>query len=195
MNDRLRVQMSFLNELERLKTVYRRNRVVDRSRHENSAEHSWHLAVMALVLSEHADVKDLDLWRVVKMLLLHDVVEVYAGDTWAYDEGETASQSQREEMAARKLFALLPNDQADEFLGLLREFADRSSPEGAFAASIDALQPLSNHLLSGRSGDDNPAPACTQVLQKKNHIGGSSSALWRLAQELIEESRARGLYV
>ena len=187
--------MNFLNELEKLKTVYRRNRVVDRSRYENSAEHSWHIAVMALVLAEHAEVKGLDMWRVVKMLLLHDVVEVYAGDTWAYDEGEATSQSQREEKAARKLFSLLPNEQSDEFLELLREFEGRSSPEGAFAASIDALQPLSNHLLTGRSGDDNPAPACEQVVKRKSHIKQSSSTLWHLAEEIIELSRKRGLYV
>jgi len=83
MSERLHAQMNFLNELEKLKAVYRRNKVSDRSRCENSAEHSWHVAMMALVLAEHADTSELDLWRVVKMLLIHDVVEIYAGDTWA----------------------------------------------------------------------------------------------------------------
>lgn len=153
MRERLQAQMKFLNELEKLKAVYRRNKVSDRSRCENSAEHSWHVAMMALVLAEHADTSELDLWRVVKMLLIHDVVEIYAGDTWAYDEGGATTQQQKESLAAETLFGLLPDDQAREFLSLRREFEERSTAEAAFAASIDAFQPLSNHLLSGRAGD------------------------------------------
>jgi putative hydrolase of HD superfamily len=191
---RLRSQMAFLNELEKLKTVYRRNRTVDRSRQENTAEHSWHVAMMAIVLLEHADTRDMDLWKIVKMLLIHDIVEIVAGDTWLYDSTSPLQQNEEEEKAAQKLFSLLPSDQADEFLKLWREFNERSSPEAAFAAGIDALQPLANHLASGEQGDVVSTPSVQQVVERKRHIENSSRVLWQAAQELIQESVKKGLY-
>lgn len=186
--------MNFLNELEKLKGVYRRNRVFDRSRGESSAEHSWHIALMAFVLAEHVDNAEVDIWKVVKMLLVHDVVEIYAGDTWAYDTSGNLSRQEREDSAAAKLFSLLPNDQAAEFEALRKEFDEGATPEAAFAASIDALQPLSNHLLSGKKGDDEPAPRQKDVLRRKSHIEKSSRSLWDLAQSLIRDSAQLGLY-
>jgi putative hydrolase of HD superfamily len=194
MDDRLGSQMRFLNEIEKLKLVYRRNKLVDRSRGENSAEHSWHVAMMAMVLAEHVDGQRLDVWRVVKMLLIHDLVEIYAGDTWLYDEAGALEQGDKEEMAAKRLFSLLPSDQAQEMLELRREFEERSTPEGAFAASVDALQPLTNYLLSGQAGDSDPAPARERVVERKRHIEASSVRLWGLAKDLIEKSVERGLY-
>jgi putative hydrolase of HD superfamily len=186
--------MNFLNELEKLKGIYRRNKVLDRSRGESSAEHSWHIAVMAFVLAEHVDTDEINLWKVVKMLLLHDIVEVYAGDTWAYDISGNLSQQEREDRAAAKLFSLLPDDQAVEFEALRKEFDEGATPEAAFAASIDALQPLSNHLLSGKKGDDEPAPSRNDVLRRKSHIEKTSRSLWELAQGLIHDSVQHGLY-
>lgn len=194
MTDRLQAQMNFLNELEKLKNVYRRNKVLDRSRGETTAEHSWHIALMAFVLSEHVDQGKIDIWRVVKMLLIHDVVEIYAGDTWIYDDAGILSQQEREDNAASKLFTLLPHDQAGEFEALRKEFDARETPEAAFAASIDALQPLSNYLLSGKRGDHDPTPRKEDVLRRKGHIEKSSQTLWELAQSLIHESTQLGLY-
>ena len=194
MTTRLRSQINFLNEIEKLKLVSRRNKTIDRSRAENSAEHSWHVAIMAMILVEHTDSHGLNLLRVLKMLLIHDLVEIHAGDTWAYDASSTQNQEQRERDSAHKLFSLLPGDQRDELNALWREFEDRKTPEARFAASLDALQPLTNHLLSGSPEDDHPLPACADVVNRKSHIASSSKSLWGYAQEIIEESARRGLY-
>jgi putative hydrolases of HD superfamily len=194
MEDRLRRQVAFLNEIERLKVIYRRNRTLDPSRWESSAEHSWHVALMALVLSEHADSDALDLFKVVRMLLIHDLVEIYAGDTWLYDAKARETQAEGESLAASRLFRLLPDDQAAEFQALWQEFESRSSPEAAYAAAIDGLQPLANHLLTGDPKADEVRPSKADVLARKRHMGESSGALWRLAQSLIEASTRKGLY-
>ena len=194
MNERLTQQLTFLTEIEKLKIVYRRNRTVDRSRFENSAEHSWHVALMALVLAEHADTPDLDLFKVVKMLLIHDLVEIYAGDTWLYDVAATNTQAEREQAGASTLYALLPATQANEFTALWEEFTARSTPEAKFAAAIDALQPLVNHLLTGSPDDDGPRPPVAAVLARKQPIGESAPALWELAKHIIAQSAQRGLY-
>jgi putative hydrolases of HD superfamily len=194
MNDRLTQQTAFLSEIEKLKTIYRRNRTIDRARFENSAEHSWHLALMAIVLCEHADQPGLDLFKVVKMLLIHDLAEIHAGDTWLYDTEAVASQQQREDAGAETLFGLLPSEQGDKLNSLRREFDARITPEARFAVAIDALQPLANHVLTGRPDDEDPKPHATEVLARKRHIEESSVVLWELAQRLISQSAADGLY-
>lgn len=194
MDSRLTQQLAFLDEIERLKVVYRRNRTLDRSRQENSAEHSWHVAMFALVLAEHGSAPDLDLFKVIRMLLIHDLVEVHAGDTWIYDGAAVSGQARTEEAAAAKLFGMLPADQVTEFMSLWLEFEQRESAEAKFAASLDSLQPLSNHLLSGDPHDEGPRPGALEVMDKKRHIAASSEKLWEAAQELIRESAVRGLY-
>jgi len=191
--ERLHEQIQFLNEIEKLKVVYRRNKTVAPVRFENSAEHSWHVALMALLLSEHANNDALDLLKVVKMLLIHDLVEIYAGDTWLYDVDAAARQGDKEAAAADKLFALLPADQATEFRSLWDEFEARESAEATYAASIDALQPLLNHLLTSEQPEE-PRPTTLDVLQRKRHIAHGSEALWAVAQAVIEQSTAEGLY-
>lgn len=193
-NDRLTQQLAFLNEIEKLKLVYRRNKTVDQSRYENSAEHSWHVALMALMLAEHTDAPSIDLFKVLKMLLIHDLVEVYAGDTWLYDDQATLVQAENETIAAKRLFELLPDDQAAEFHQLWHEFVKRATPEAAFAAAIDGLQPLLNHLLSGNPEDQEVLISRADVLRRKQYIEASSHTLWNVAQAVIEESTKRGLY-
>lgn len=192
--DRITQQLAFLNEIEKLKLVYRRNKTVDQSRYENSAEHSWHVALMALILAEHTDAPAIDLFKVLKMLLIHDLVEVYAGDTWLYDDQATLVQAENETIAAKRLFELLPDDQAAEFHQLWHEFIDRATPEAAFAAAIDGLQPLLNHLLSGNPEDQEVLISRADVLRRKQYIAASSHTLWNVAQAVIEESTRRGLY-
>ncbi len=194
MSERLESQMRFLGEVERLKTVYRQNKTVDGSRYENSAEHSWHVALMAIVLIEHADNSSLDLSKIVTMLLLHDLVEIYAGDTWAYDSEALQDQEVRERDAAQRVFSLLPADQAERFQALWKEFEARDTPEGSFAAAIDALQPLSNHLQSATTENGYEPLEESRVLERKRHIGLSSQALWETAQQIVKASTARGLY-
>ncbi|HEY0735232.1 MAG TPA: HD domain-containing protein [Herpetosiphonaceae bacterium] len=193
-SDRLAQQLAFLNEVEKLKLVYRRNKTVDQARYENSAEHSWHIALMALILAEHADAPNIDLFRVLKMLLIHDLVEIYAGDTWLYDLQATQIQAENETIAARRLFELLPEDQAAELHDLWSEFVARETAEAAFAAAIDGLQPLLNHLLSGTPDDQEGVPSRGDVLRRKQYIAASSHTLWDVAQTVIEESTNRGLY-
>ena len=192
--DRLASQVAFLNEVERLKVVYRRNRTIEPSRWESSAEHSWHVALMAWVLSEHSNSDSLDMFKIVRMLLIHDLVEIYAGDTWLYDVEASDAQGAEEASSASRLFALLPEDQAAEFESLWQEFEARSSPEARYAAAIDGLQPLTNHLLTGDATTDEDRPGRADVLARKRHIGESSDALWQLAQSVIEASTKVGLY-
>ncbi len=194
MNERLTQQLVFLNEIEKLKIVYRRNRTLDRVRFENSAEHSWHVALMALVLAEHANTRDLDLFKVVKMLLIHDLVEIYAGDTWLFDVAAADTQAAREQAGASTLYALLPATQASEFTALWEEFSARNTAEAKFAVAIDALQPLANHLLTGSPDDDGPRPQVAAVLAHKQQIGESAPALWELAKSIIAQSAQSGLY-
>ena len=190
MNDeRLSRQIDFLGEIEKLKTVSRANRTTD-GRAENSAEHSWHVALMALLLAEHADA-DLDWLRVTRMLLVHDIVEIDAGDTWLY-AADQGSKPEAENRAAERLYALLPDDQYADYLLLWREFEARETDEAKFAAAIDGLQPLLNHLLTGRA--DERVIAAGEVLAKKAYIRDCAPALWPLVERLVRDSRDKGLY-
>src|SRR6056297_294642 len=149
---RLEQQVAFILEIDRLKTIYRRTYLTDTSRFENSAEHSWHIAVMAMLLAEHANTLEVDQLRVIKMLLIHDLVEIDAGDTFAYDTAAHADKAAREQAAADRLFGLLPADQAAEFRALWDEFESRQTPEAKFAGALDRLQPLLHNLYThGRS--------------------------------------------
>ncbi len=196
MTERLKRQLSFLDEVEKLKLVYRRNRTIDRTRFENSAEHSWHVALTALILAEHADTQQMDMFKVIRMLLIHDLVEIYAADTWLYDSNGTRDQAAREHHSAVTLFGQLPEEQGEQFLALWREFEARSTPEAAFAAAIDALQPLSNHVLSADPAEHIEwKPPKDTVLDHKRHIQDGSAALWTVAQQLIDHGTELGLYL
>lgn len=145
---RLDQQMAFLTEIDRLKSVIRATTLCDGSRMENSAEHSWHIALYALVLSEHAETP-LDTGKVLKMLLLHDLVEIDAGDAPVFGTHDAADMALREAAAADRIFGLLPDDQADAFRALWDEFEANATPEAQFAKSIDRMQPPMQNLASG----------------------------------------------
>jgi len=157
---RLARQLAFLVELDKLKTVLRRTSLIDRSRAENTAEHSWHIAVAAALLEEHAVGHGVDLLRVVKMLLNHDVVEIDAGDTFCYDAEANRDKLEREERAAERLFGLLPADQGAELRALWEEFEARETAEARYAAALDRIQPVLQNLhTEGHS--KTTRPACT----------------------------------
>jgi putative hydrolase of HD superfamily len=187
--------VEFINEIEKLKIVYRQNSVVDKSRHENSAEHSWHVALMAVVLAGFADGKGLDILKIVKMLLIHDIVEIDAGDTFLYDAAANESKADAEKGAAKRIFGMLPEPLGGEFLGLWEEFENRISPEAKFAASLDSLQPLMNHLNNQNMQYKDHQVRTAQVLEKKKHIAEGSAVLWEYAQDVIKQSEAIGLYI
>ena len=146
---RLKQQLSFLYEIDKLKTVFRRtNLISEPDRLENSAEHSWHLAFYVMILAEYANAK-VDVTKVIKMVLLHDVVEIDAGDTFCYDQEANSSKADKEQSAAERVFGLLPEDQRTEFLSLWKEFEAGESSDAKFAGSVDRLQPLLHNSLTG----------------------------------------------
>ena len=138
--DRLNKQMQFIIEIDKVKAVMRRNYLTDGSRRENDSEHSWHLAMMVVILSEY--FKSADILKTVKMVLIHDLVEIYAGDTFAYDEQGYQDKDEREQAAADRIFTLLPEEQAEEYRRLWDEFERMDTDEAIFAAAVDRMQPL-----------------------------------------------------
>jgi putative hydrolases of HD superfamily len=189
---RLERQLAFVLEIDKLKQILRQTRLMDGTRRENDAEHCWHVAMMALVLSEHAEPA-VDLARVLKMLLIHDIVEIDAGDTFIYAIGAAAAgQGEREARAADRLFGLLPPDQAVELKSLWEEFEARASAEARFARALDRLQPLlQNHRNGGGTWREFGIRA-DQVLAKKHIIAEGAPALWTFARTLIDDSVERG---
>lgn len=192
-NERLEKQIAFLLEMDKAKQVFRKTRLLDGSRYENDAEHSWHLAVMALVLAEHAK-ESVNLCRVVKLALAHDIVEIDAGDTFAYDEQGRQSQAERERLAADRIFNLLPPDQAAEFRGLWEEFEAQETPEAKFAAAIDRLAGmLPNYHNQGGGWRENQVPV-KKVWTRNQVIEHGSPTLWEYARQLIEGAVEQGFF-
>ena len=141
-SERFESQIEFLLEIDKLKRILRRTTLLDRSRQENSAEHSWHIALSVLVLAEYADDDNLDLLHIIKLLLAHDLVEIDAGDTYCYDEIGGQDQKERETKAADRIFNILPSDQAEAFRALWDEYEAKSTPESRFANALDRVQPF-----------------------------------------------------
>ena len=189
---RLDRQLCFLREIDRLKTVFRQTWLLDQSRRENDAEHSWHLATMAVLLAEYAAEPDVDLPRTVRMLLLHDLVEIDAGDTFAYDPAAHRDKAAREPAAAERIFGLLPADQAVEFRRLWDEFEARRTPEARFAAALDCFQPLLHNYLTGGRAWREHGVAASAVFRRVQAIADGAPALWDLAERMIVEAVERG---
>lgn len=147
-DEKLQKQLSFIVEIDKVKNVMRRTLLIDGSRRENDAEHSWHLAIMALLLTEYADDKNFTLDKVLKMVILHDLVEIYAGDTFAFDVQGNLEKEEKEKKAADKLFGQLPEDQAKQFRKLWEEFDEVKTPEARYAAALDRLQPFIHNLCT-----------------------------------------------
>lgn len=189
--DRLARQLYFILELDRLKSVYRRTYLVDGTRSENSAEHSWHLALMAMVLAEHAN-EPLDVGKVIRMVLIHDIVEIDAGDTYIYDAQD--DKAEREQRAADRIFGLLPEDQAEEFRDLWEEFEARQTAEARFASALDRFIPqLHNFHTQGRSWKEHGITS-ERVLLRNVEISHGSNTLWEWTQMLIERAEAEGFF-
>lgn len=184
-------QLAFLLELDKLKAVLRRTRPVGLERYENSAEHSWHVALMAMLLAEHAEPA-VDVNRVVKLLLVHDIVEIDADDTFLYDEAGAAAKAVKEIAAAERLFGLLPPAQRDEFMALWREYEDRATQEGRFAYACDRLLPMLQNLANDGIGWRENAVRFEQVIRKNLPIGDAAPALWQYVLPRLEAARDAG---
>jgi putative hydrolase of HD superfamily len=189
--DRLERQLQFILEIDRLKSVYRRTYLIDGTRHENSAEHSWHLALLAIILAEHAN-QSLDVGKVIKMVLIHDIVEIDAGDTYFYDAQD--EKAAREKLAADRIFGLLPPDQGKEFRDLWEEFESGATAEARFATALDRFIPqLHNYHTRGRSWKEHGITP-DRVLTRNIEISSGSATLWEWTQTLIKQATSEGLF-
>ena len=192
MSERFQKQVAFIVEVDKLKQVYRRTPLIDRSRMENDAEHSWHLALIAILFSEYAIEKPLDILRVLKMVLIHDLVEIDAGDTYLYDEEATKDKAKREQQAADRIFGGLPEDQAGEFRRLWEEFEARHTPEAKFAAALDRFQPLLHNYHTEGVSWKHHGVTSDKVVARVAHMQEGSPLLWEYAQSLIQCSVEKG---
>lgn len=190
-NERLIKQIEFLKEIDKIKQVFRQTLLIDGTRHENDAEHSWHLAMMAIVLSEYASEK-IDVSHVIKMVLVHDIVEIDAGDTFVYDEKGYEDKSEREKKAAERIFNILPKDQADEIRALWDEFEERKTPDAKFASAIDRMQPIiHNYYTKGHSWREHCVKS-HQVLERNKIVSEIAPELWKFINDILEDSINKG---
>ena len=191
-NERLKRQIAFVVEIDKLKEVYRQTLLMSGKRYENDAEHSWHLGIMVVLLSEYAGAEQIDLLRVLKIVLLHDLVEIDAGDTFCYDKNASVGKYEREKVAANRIFGILPQDQAAGLMELWEEFEARQSPEARYAAALDRLQPiLHNYNTKGAAWKKHGVTA-DRVLERNRHIGDASPKLWEFAQSIINDAVEKG---
>lgn len=191
MSDRLNQQLDFLHEIDALKTIFRKtNLIADKERLENSAEHSWHLAMYVLVLAEYANEK-IDILRVLKMVLLHDIVEIDAGDTFCYDTHAHQDKEEKEQQAAKRIFGLLPDDQANELKTCWEEFEAGETLEAKFASAIDRLQPLLHNYVTGGGSWKRHNIQRHQVEKRLQPIIKGSKFLADVVETIINESVER----
>ena len=185
MKERLKKQLEFVYELDQLKSLNRQSYIADGSKHENDAEHSWHLALMCMLLSEYSK-EEIDVLRTMSMVLIHDAVEIDAGDTYAYDESGNLSKREREIKAAERIFSILPQDQAEKVWGLWDEFEENQSPEAKFANALDRLQPIIlNHLTKGRAWREHKVKG-SQVRNRNQHVCEASVEFAELIEQIIQ---------
>ena len=190
--ERFDQQIRFVLEIDKLKTIVRRTYLLNSDRAENTAEHSWHLAIMAILLAEHAN-EPVDVARVVKMVLVHDIVEIDAGDTYFYDIAGTLDKSEREHAAAARIFGILPADQGEELRELWEEFEAAHTPDARFALALDRFMPqLHNYHTHGRSWTEHGITA-DRVLERNACMAEGSEKLWECAKSLLDDAVAKGL--
>ena len=190
--DQLLKQINFIKEIDKIKYIQRKTKLFHSDRPENDAEHSWHLAMMTIVLAEHSDVP-VDVLKVLKMVLIHDIVEIDAGDTFIYDTQKSHSNTENELIAAKRIFGLLPDEQAEELIEIWQEFEAGETPEARFAKAMDRIEPLlqntSNNGGTWREFDVD----YSKVFEKKKVIAQGSTTLWEFAENLLNESVEKGI--
>lgn len=190
-SERLLKDIEFIVELDKMKSILRQTTLIDKSRRENDAEHSWHISVMAMVLSEYAN-EEVDLFKVIKMLLVHDLVEIYAGDTFCYDKKGNSDKKERELKAADKIFGMLSEDKAIEMRELWDEFEEMKTKEALFAASMDRLQPIFSNYFSGGGTWTKFGITKAEVHKRVAPLEKSSTELWEFTLKLIDDAVDRG---
>ena len=190
-DDRIKKQMEFALEIDKEKNVFRQTHLSGRGRNENDAEHAWHMAIMAYLLREYSN-EPVDIIKVMIMCLIHDIVEIDAGDTYAYDTEGLATQKAREDAAKERIFSLLPSDQAEELTGLFEEFEACESPESKFAHAMDNFQPLLlNHSNDGSDWLEHEVSAA-QVYGRQKKTADGSKRLFEITDVILKENIAKG---
>lgn len=182
----LQKQIQFIIEIDQLKTVLRKTCLFNSLRHENDAEHSWHLAMMAMVLAEHANER-IDISKVIKMLLIHDIVEIDAGDTFLFDNNKSHDNTEEELKAAKRIFGILPREQGESLTALWLEFENAETAEAKFAKAIDRLAPMMQNASNGGGTWREFDVTKEQVIEKKKSINEGSEELWAYAQKLMAD--------
>lgn len=191
MDERLQKQIAFILEIDKEKNIFRQTHLSDHGRNENDAEHAWHMAIMAYLLREYAN-EPVDIARVMIMCLIHDVVEIDAGDTYAYDTAALATQKAREDAAKERIYSLLPEDQKADLRAIFDEFEENQTPEARFAHAMDNLQPL---LLNDSNGGDDwreHQVTAAQVYGRQSKTRAGSQRLFDLVDALIQENIKKG---
>lgn len=192
-SNRLSKQIQFIKEVDKLKSILRRNNVIGtQQRNENDAEHSWHLGIMAMLLSEYSNRK-IDLLKVIKMVLIHDMVEIDAGDTFCYDKKAYEDKLSREITAANRVFCILPEDQSNEMMSLWKEFEELESPEAIFAGCLDRLQPfIMNSSNNGQIWREENIKS-KDIMERNNLLQRNTIDLWEYIKEIIDNSLEEGV--
>ncbi|HEY9671272.1 MAG TPA: HD domain-containing protein [Waterburya sp.] len=191
-SSRLAQQLQFIVEIDKLKRVLRQTLLTDESRQENSAEHSWHLAIMAILLTEYAPSSEIDVLHVIKMLLVHDLVEIDAGDTFCYDVQGNLDKAVREAEAAKRIFGLLPEEQGAELRNLWEEFEAQETPAAKFAAALDRIQPLLHNQQTRGGTWRIHGITREQVLRRMQPVKDGAPALWPVVEKIIEDCIGAG---
>ena len=187
-SERLRQQMDFCREIDKEKEVFRQSYLCSGNRRENDAEHAWHAALMAVILEEYANEK-VDLLKTITMLLIHDVVEIDAGDTYAYDVEGLKSQAEREKKAADRIYGMLPEDQREHMLALFREFEEGESPEARFAKALDNVQPVMQNDASGGKDWREKGIHLSQAIERQRRTARGSQILWdEVSKPMIQKN-------
>ena len=188
---RLEEQLNFILEIDKEKNILRQTHLSGHGRRENDAEHAWHMAIMIYLLREYANEK-IDLAKTMMMVLIHDIVEIDAGDTYAYDAEALSTQKEREEKAADRIFGLLPGDQRDELRALFEEFEAYETPEAKFARVMDNFQPLLLNCSNDGNDWKEHGVAKSQIYKRNAKTGQGSEVIWEHMKKLIEENVDRG---
>ena len=190
--DHLSKQISFIKEIDKIKYIQRKTKLFNSDRCENDAEHSWHLAMMTIVLAEHSNTP-IDVLKVLKMVLIHDIVEIDAGDIFMYDTQKSHTNTENERMAAIRIFGLLPTEQGDELIAIWEEFETGVTNEAKFAKSMDRFEPLLQNVSNNGGTWKEFDVDFSKVVEKKKVIKEGSSTLWKYAENLLNESVDKGI--
>lgn len=190
--ERLLKQMDFIKEIDKIKYIERRTKLFNSNRRENDAEHSWHLAMMAIVLAEHSN-EPVDILKVVKMVLIHDIVEIDSGDIFIYDTEMNHNNSEEERKAAQRIFGMLPREQAEEFIALWEEFEANETAEAKFAKAVDRLEPLLQNSSNNGGTWQEYGVKHSQVIDKKIIINEGSETLWDYTTDLLDRCVEKGI--